>query len=43
LNSWATFCCGRLYLTFTNGTAGSADYTTTSQTVTYLRVLLREL
>jgi hypothetical protein len=23
-----------LYLTFTNGTAGSADYTTTSQTVT---------
>jgi hypothetical protein len=27
--------------TFTNGTAGSADYTTTSQTVTYLRVLLR--
>jgi hypothetical protein len=29
--------------TFTNGTAGSADYTTTSQTVTYLRVLLREL
>jgi hypothetical protein len=34
----------RLYtFTFTNGTAGSADYTTTSQTVTYLRVLLREL
>jgi hypothetical protein len=28
--------------TFTNGTAGSADYTTTSQTVN-LRVLLREL
>jgi hypothetical protein len=28
--------------TFTNGTAGSADYTTTSQTVT-VRVLLREL
>jgi hypothetical protein len=24
----------QLYLTFTNGTAGSADYTTTSQTVT---------
>jgi hypothetical protein len=28
--------------TFTNGTA-VLDYTTTSQTVTYLRVLLREL
>jgi hypothetical protein len=26
--------CSILYLTFTNGTAGSADYTTTSQTVT---------
>jgi hypothetical protein len=28
------FCCGYNVYTFTNGTAGSADYTTTSQTVT---------